>query len=332
MDLCLYTHAFGTVDQAKMMNRTATLMAVFILIVVALGAIFIFYSELQSEITSKTYENASSCPNNQYGTGENSSGSFSCSQVGFNQLNNFPSACSSNEYVTAITTTLSCSPIAQDYRIGLVGYWPFDSNNTDTTTLDVSGYGNTGILENKPVFENGYIDNALNFTHSKSQYVLISNPSSIPLGSNARSFFAWVYVNGSCFSHYAVSSYGQALTNKESALLINSGCDIFFEGYNNDATSTLAIIDNAWNFVGYSYVANSLKMTIFLGDTEQNVSLSGNTKLNTVSSNFCIGGDCPNSAFYANGLIDEARMYNFAFSAQQEANLYQYYENILNGV
>jgi Concanavalin A-like lectin/glucanases superfamily len=276
---------------------------------------------------------ANTCTANQYGNSINGTGYLGCSQVGYNQLNNFPSGCSSNQYATQIGSSLTCAPIAQDYRLGLVGYWPFDSNSTDTGVPDLSGYGNVGTLMNKPIYLPGLIGSALNFTEADSEYVNISpypalnasftlnvwfktsdsylNPPLIFHGYNGAEIgFIFRLVSGEIFCGIQNST---AYTQVGSVGTYNNGKWQMASCTYNEGTksigSSLAIYDNG---------------TVL---ESENIHYFGSlANLNA----FHIGGD---SAFnYWGGLMDEIRIYDFSLSSDQIQNLYQYYQNILNGV
>lgn len=124
------------------------------------------------------------CPTSQYANNEDSSGAFHCSQVGYNQLNNFPSACSSNQFVTSITTTLVC----KNYFPNLVSS-NFISGVTSTSNQQLFSYtpSSNGIFEITGFIDIGLISGGSNpYVQLRVQWV----------DSNGTSQTTYIQVNG----------------------------------------------------------------------------------------------------------------------------------------
>ena len=92
--------------------------------------------------------------------------------------------------------------------------------------------------------------------------------------------------------------------------------------------STAVIGVNDWSFVMITIASSSLNLYV----NGSSVKTTASSSSAITSINFGARSDALNPPYGYIGLLDEIRLYNFALSAQQETNLYQYYENILNGV
>ena len=145
---------------------------------------------------------------------------------------------------------------------------------------------------------------------------------SMPKGAAARAVFAWVYPQESPGTIY---SYGLLNNNELSGFYINSNGILSFQGISNGAVSSFRPKSDSWNFVGYSYNANSTEVTFYYDGNSQTVSLSANEPLQTsgyaqssIGKEANCNGPCSNFI----GFISDLRVYTVAFNSSNADALY----------
>jgi len=163
---------------------------------------------------------------------------------------------------------------------------------------------------------------ALDFEH-EGDYVELA-PGVLPVGN--KSFFCWVKMppvgqgSGTTYDYFIYIG------------LHNSGDFLFY--FDNgvrlrclnqasggfDATYTVAIDDNKWHFLGFTYSDSTLRM--YLDGSE--VASSSGADISIVNRNESIGGQVGDTRQrYWYGKIDEAAIYDMALSAEQvQASMY----------
>jgi prepilin-type N-terminal cleavage/methylation domain-containing protein len=199
---------------------------------------------------------------------------------------------------------------------GLVGWWPFNN-----TARDYSGVSNTGTMNGVPVpatGQSGVSNSAYNFDGSDTISTTVTN---FPIGSSARSIFAWVYVSAYPSTGLIMASaYGTGGTNFAAGLGVNTLGRVGFYGQGNDFSSTLTVPLNTWSVIGYNI--NGAQATIWLNEQSQTGTLP-NGAANTQAATHYIGSWVGGSSFRWNGLIDDVRVYNRILSLGEVQALYR---------
>ncbi|MDE1855812.1 MAG: LamG domain-containing protein [Candidatus Micrarchaeota archaeon] len=161
------------------------------------------------------------------------------------------------------------------------------------------------------------------FSFPSNSYISIPN-GAFPTGSSARSVFAWIYQTGGTTDY--IDTFGTSgVTGEWSGLSVNGG-NLYFAGWADDYSSTLAVSQNAWHFVGYTYSAGSTQVTLWLYGKSQTGSLNGGVALSTVLSGTTsgyIGGPygCAACGFFG-GRIANVQIYNSSLSSNEVQALY----------
>jgi prepilin-type N-terminal cleavage/methylation domain-containing protein len=197
----------------------------------------------------------------------------------------------------------------------LVGLWTMDEG-TGTTAYDWSGNGNNGTLSSPaPTWTTGKVGNgALNFNGSNNS--VSTGANNIPLGSNPRSVFAWVYLP-SVGGDYIIQSYGTYSGSEYSALWAYGG-DVYYGDGAEGFVGPSGITSNTWCFVGYTYNGGT-SATVYINGQPTTGNFS--SPMNTVLGSVAIGlGYNPSHDF--SGLIDDVRIYNRSLSTTQVQAMY----------
>ncbi|MDG6027332.1 MAG: hypothetical protein E3K40_11615 [Candidatus Brocadia sp.] len=250
-------------------------------------------------------------------------------------------------YSTAYTATITTgvtdvagNPMTANYTWNfttadndMLAYYRFDENS-GTTAADASGNSNNGALINGPVWTTGKINNAISFD-GINDYVNISNESSLDFErSNSFSVSAWVKLTPVSGNDYMIiSKLDVAPTYRGWAFFIdgNDG-SLRVHLTNNWGTSSiirkdsaLSVTDNSWHHVAFTYNGSSLASGLnFYVD---GVLSNGTTFYNNLSATI-LNDVIPTLATFTTGaswlkgIIDEARVYNRALSAQEVLALF----------
>lgn len=219
-------------------------------------------------------------------------------------------------YNTALTPLQAAQLYSEEIQGQPVGF-------TAANAYDISGYNDTGAAANIVYSNTGAVFSGTNDFISASA-------NSLPIGSAARSVFAWFYFTGNTLSTpygYAISYYGVPSTAETSMLSVHGG-RLDFVGYGDNFNSTLNVTQNAWYFAGYSYAAAANTITLYLNGQSQTGSLSANTPLNTVVSSTAANGDHVigsfglGSSWNFTGTIADVQIYKSALTPVQAWQLY----------
>lgn len=119
---------------------------------------------------------------------------------------------------------------------GLVGYWPFEETS-GTTTVDLSGSGNNGILvDGVLVNQSGKIGKALKFD-GVDDYVLI-NDSTLPLGNSSRTISVW-FKQSDVSNRGALVYYGEYTDYQQMDMELGYPADnLYWQRYSSDITTS----------------------------------------------------------------------------------------------
>jgi hypothetical protein len=200
---------------------------------------------------------------------------------------------------------------------GLVSYYKFDSNSTDSKNA------HNGNDVNTPTYTAGKISNALTLNGS-NQY---THPSTaFSLGD--ASYAGWIktstdgtriiseYDTGSSSGWVLALMVGQTTAHKLRFQLINFGV-----GGSSGVTSTTSVDSGAWVFFAATRSGGDYKIYIN-GNTAEATTAGGNTT--STNSLITIGGEVYGSTLYTpfNGQLDEFGIWSKALSTTEIGDLY----------
>ncbi len=212
--------------------------------------------------------------------------------------------------------------------LGLVNWWKFDEN-TGTTAADSSDSA-TGTLTSSPVWIPGKINSALSFNGSAAFVQLATNSS---IGSGAFTISAWIFPTNSSNSQIFFDSDDD---NSSGFWLKTSGsANIYIRvvGSSSDLvnTSTDASLLNVWTFLVVSYggtITDSSTTHIYTNCIEtgytSKVNGAGSHGQNTTSERYIGKGGVSSSPGFANGTIDDVRIYNRVLTSGEITNMFQW--------
>ncbi len=206
---------------------------------------------------------------------------------------------------------------------GLVGYWTFDAADiVGTAVPDASGQGNDGVLINGPIATAGYggqADTALEFD-GVNDYMEIIDPE---YSSPTASWSIWIYMD-SISSWKGIIDHGGykrfSMTSGESAP--DAGKIIAHIVTDTSASVSLptAILPNTWYHVAVTYDKQNLKLYL---DSVEQASIPHTSDLGVAESwrDTLIGKQFAGSTYWP-GKLDDVRIYNYALSPTEVADLY----------
>jgi hypothetical protein len=211
-----------------------------------------------------------------------------------------------NEYENIVTDSLV---------LNLDAGWYNSYPGSGTVWTDLSSTGNNGTLINGPAFQsNGqgslYFDNT-------DDYVRVNESASVDITSNQISFGAWVYPTVSNkYQHILVKNVGES--RQYGMWLSVNGTSQIFRNLNGVVTQTNVAIStpwvvNQWNHIYLVYNGSTIK--IYLNGLEVFTENASGNIVHT-NSNVNIGGE-PSQAFFLNGNIGSAQIYNIALTPNQ---------------
>lgn len=146
----------------------------------------------------------------------------------------------------------------------------------------------------------------------------------MPYGNASFSEFAWV--NTVSPTTETLFSFGGNGAGNGAALQIlgGHGGAVRVDFNNESVTSTLdGVNDGGWHFVGFTRMANSNEIVIYIDGSQSNETLNGSINL-SVAEDFQIGRSqigASNSSYY-NGQISNLQLYNESLSGTQVDILY----------
>ncbi|GAB5537979.1 MAG: hypothetical protein Salg2KO_00820 [Salibacteraceae bacterium] len=138
------------------------------------------------------------------------------------------------------------------------------------------------------------------------------------LGSNNRTFEAWVYVNSTASGNIAILDYGQNSVGSRNTFNVGGNNQLSFisGGTNaNLASSSNVVPDNTWTHV--AFVLNSGTGYLYVNGNQ--VATGNLTTVNTPSTgvDLRIGQRVPGGSIPFDGSIDEVRIWNVARTASE---------------
>ncbi len=214
--------------------------------------------------------------------------------------------------------------LENDIGGGLAGHWKFDEaeNPPIVTTYDASGNNNTGTLTNGVTksSSNCKISNCLNLD-GINDYVSVLNSPSIDVTQNL-TLSVWVklntYVSGGTNTDRAniVQKTSQYYMTVDS---MNGTFDVWLRNLTPVHTSSTSVVPlNQWANIAITYDGSNIKWYLN-GVLDKTLATSG--AIGSFSSNLVIGGE-PGYGRFANGYIDDVRVYNRALSPEEIKRLH----------
>jgi hypothetical protein len=216
---------------------------------------------------------------------------------------------------------LPCFQVAwADLNEGLVAYYPFNGNANDE-----SGNGNHGTVNGTLEFEEGVFFQAARF--DGSSYVIVDNTDNIPLGSDSRTFSAWIMMTegrNNTEDRYIVG-YGQQENAQMFALAYGLGNSYNYGLWLYGCTNDLSCVGGKPNQIlsefyhvaaTYHHATNTAKLFV-------NGEMVGMKRvvISTQETSIYMGSLYAYAPFF--GLLDDVRLYNRALSEDEIKALYE---------
>ena len=222
-------------------------------------------------------------------------------------------------YLYEVGSNLFISPLKP------VGSWSFDEG-TGTIANDSSGNNNNGIIYGNPTWTiDGQVNKALSFD-GVDDYVRSDND--MLLDSN-QSYSVWVYPKATSSLKGVLTTHNHTITSNIGINTHNNKFSISI-GYTdgtreyNTKLSNYSIITNIWTHVVLIYNADENSVSFYINglfDSKWNL-----TKTVKFTSERILVGQWSNTYlgdYPFNGLLDEARIYNRALSAEEIKRHYE---------
>ncbi len=238
-----------------------------------------------------------------------------------------------------------------DIITGLKGWYKFEEGS-GSTTADSSGNSNTGTLINSSIFTTTHKIGTYGMQFgggSSNTYINLGTPSSLDLsGVNRFTLAAWVYPTEAPLGNSVISDLynGSSDTTVQYCLGFNMdgdgsvgtgshpGCGFYDASqagwYNIYSPDNVTL--NTWTHIVGTWDGTNLK--IYVNGVLKNLSVTITGVLpSTGLSGYVLGKrhDSFNSHYTFGGVVDEARIYNRAFTQADVTALYNYTGAIVTG-
>jgi len=248
---------------------------------------------------------------------------LTCSAVGWTQLTGFPSACATGQFVTAVGSTLTCGPL--DYLTNIYLYWKFNAGS-GTTAIDSSGNGFTSQTISGTYVWNSCIINLC--LADQSGDLQVKTPASgftFPMSAFSMNFWFFDKTTGILGSNemilYQPSSTGDGVivyeeTNDKIGLQVfYSGGSVLCDGDNT------RMINEEWTMISLTFDGSTL--SIYENGYLSKSCAFGTHTLLTAGNPMVLGSNRGGGGI--TGYIDDFRLYNAALTASQVQQIYQYF-------
>jgi hypothetical protein len=226
-------------------------------------------------------------------------------------------------------------------RTGLVGYWTMDSNDmssTGATLYDRSGQNNHGTVTGTTT-STGRIAQSRNFNGTSNQVSLGSNDI-LNMHYSSRTIAAWIKTSATVSQRIFNKEYGANTPLSGYALMTwtgGKGALVYApkSGTTENIILTDSVIaDNRWHHL-VGVINRSGNLDLYIDGVQASVTVQAGSRdisgssgtdvtdslVSTIGVNTSLWGGA--SGEYWSGQIDDVRVYNYALSAQEVANLYQ---------
>ena len=212
-------------------------------------------------------------------------------------------------------------PTGGHVETSALGYWPFDEGE-GSTIYDYSTYANDGSI-NGPDWttDSKTGEQALEFVASENDTVNLGRPDHLKFdGVRELTFTAWIKPTGNSSQTTVLGTYDGGPAGyifRE----VKNRIDLFFDGtYHRSARD---ISDNEWNFIAATLDPAANTITYYHNGTEIDEVGYGTDDMQSGGSDVYIGVEGAGANTYADGVIDDPRVYPFVASSEQISYLYE---------
>ena len=206
--------------------------------------------------------------------------------------------------------------------VGLVGWWKFNGNASDSSPSGANGTVSGATLTTG---QNGQANSAYNF-NGTNNYINAQVP--VVAGDYAHTISLWVYPRSLTGPAARVDpfSLGNAAANTYSALDLTTTMTQWYF-YSNDIFALQPVAINQWTLITLTYTGGggtTANKKIYINSTPYSTTTSGTIgPINLpASSPVGIGYDRGRATAYFDGLIDDVRIYSRVLSPLEISNLY----------
>ena len=219
---------------------------------------------------------------------------------------------------------------------GLVGWWKMDETS-GTSAADSSGNNNTGTLTGGPTWTAGMDGGALGFSQSSYQYVDVGNSSYLNFERNQPfSLAAWVNYTDTSANGYFPLITKQVNAGNFPGYLIdanmpNNKINVSLQGTSATGNQILVMspsgsfTPDVWHHVVMTYDGSSTAagVHVYIDGVDQTLTVQYDALSSSIlnSADMTIG-DAPATGEHTGAIIDDARVYNRALSADDVMALY----------
>jgi len=207
---------------------------------------------------------------------------------------------------------------------GLVGYWNLDST-AGSTVSDVSGNGNTGIVNGGGTWTNGKINGAFKSDGNTSYILVPDSPSTNVTGAQISVSF-WVYLNSTTGRNTNIiqkySNNGGYVVSLSSSSYLEF---YIYNGTNYVIAGTSEISAGRWMHVVGMYDSTS-GIKLYIDGVLKNSHTANGTINSSAGGNLYMARKGWNGVNdnYLDGSIDDVRIYNRALSVAEITDIYNY--------
>jgi len=200
---------------------------------------------------------------------------------------------------------------------GLVGWWKFDEKE-GTNAADSSGNSNSGTLQGNPQWRPsaGKIGGALEFD-GDGDFVSIANESKFDFAGQI-TISAWVNIASVPQEWTAIITKGDS-SWRLSTVQQTRRFHFSVNDWNRITLDGMRTVDtNQWHHVAAVYDGSEMRIYV---DGSPDVSKPWTGGINANDFPVCIGENAEQTGRFWHGLIDEVRVYNYALSEDEVAEL-----------
>jgi hypothetical protein len=217
---------------------------------------------------------------------------------------------------TATTTLIVSTNVSASGAV--VAHLTFDDGTAD----DSSGYDNNGVMLNGATVVNDLQRGKVLSLDGADDYVDLGNDSSLDLSASGQATIAaWVKITLS-HNHNTILSKGE--WRDAYSLLIKGDTtpkDQLWTGNDTSVFSGGSIPTNVWTHVAVT-ISNDLTTFYINGQLAGAANQDRGNAVDSTTNNVCLGreqysGSLPAGRWFFNGLMDDARIYSKALSAEE---------------